>query len=221
MYHKQKNPTLPAPDRAGDRGGFRRGAGGVIIYEKNMTQKTLILKGEAVVYIDWANVHGWEGSLKCKIDIAHLFAYLKTYPQTQDIRLYFGKDIHPKSVAFLQRAQEIGYTVTSKDVKYILEAEISGRKVYRRKCDFDMEICIDVHEALAENIRAFVFFTGDGDFAPLYKKLIHLHKQVIVIYSPGHLGREIWDIKKGVFKIQLKNLFDREKSSPRLLEGRD
>lgn len=184
-----------------------------------MTQKTLILKGDAIAYLDWANIHGWEKSLKCEINIANLFVYLKTYPQIQDVRLYFGKDIHPKSIAFLQRAQETGYTLTSKDVKYILEGEIGSQKVYRRKCDFDMEICIDVHEALAKDIRAFIFFTGDGDFAPLYEKLIRLHKQVIVVYSPGHLGREIWDIKKGVFKIQLKNLLNLEKIVPPIARG--
>lgn len=173
-----------------------------------MTRKTFIFKGEAVVYIDWANVHGWEKSLKRKIDITALFAHLKTYPQIQDIRLYFGKDVHPKSVAFLQCAQEIGYAITSKDVKYILEAEIGGQKVYRRKCDFDIEICIDIHEKLTKDIHTFVFFTGDGDFAPLYEKLIRLNKQVIVVYSPGHLGREIWNIKKGVFKVELENLIE-------------
>lgn len=176
-----------------------------------MEHKTLILKGAAIVYIDWANVHGWEKSLKREIDIANLFAQLKTYPQIQDVRLYFGKDVHPKSVAFLQRARATGYTLTSKDVKYILEGQIGTQKVYRRKCDFDMEICIDVHETLIKDTRTFVFFTGDGDFAPLYEKLIRLHKQVIVVYSPGHLGREIWDIEKGIFKIQLTNLLNIEK----------
>ena len=122
--------------------------------------------------------------------------------------LYFGKDIHPKSVAFLERGEKAGYMITTKSVKYILETEIEDRKIYRRKCDFDMAICIDVHEALQQDIRSFIFFTGDGDFAPLYQKLIDLRKQVIVVYSPGHLGREIWDIKKGLFKIQLKHLMD-------------
>ncbi|MFY9462869.1 MAG: NYN domain-containing protein [Candidatus Sungiibacteriota bacterium] len=171
-------------------------------------RKRFILKGETIAYIDWANVHGWEISLKRAIDINRLFAYLKTYPEISDARLYFGKDIHPKSAAFLERAEKAGYTITTKSVKYILEAEIKREKVYRRKCDFDMEICIDVHEALQKDIQSFIFFTGDGDFAPLYQKLIRMDKQVIVVYSPGHLGKEIWDIKKGLFKIQLKHLMD-------------
>ena len=161
-----------------------------------------------MVYIDWANVHGWEISLKQEIDIDRLFAYLKAYPEISDVRLYFGKDIHPKSAAFLERARKAGYAIITKPVKYILEAEIEGKKIYRRKCDFDMEICIDVHEVLQRDVRSFIFFTGDGDFAPLYEKLIRLGRQVIVVYSPSHLGREIWDIKNGLFKIQLKHLVD-------------
>lgn len=168
--------------------------------------KKLILKGAAIAYIDWANVHGWETSLKREIDIDRLFSYLKMYPEISDIRLYFGKDIHPKSTAFLERAGKTGYAITSKQVKYILEADIEGKKIYRRKCDFDMEICIDAHEAIQKDIRSFIFFTGDGDFAPLYQKLIRLGKQVIVVYSPGHLGREIWGMKRGIFKVEMTSL---------------
>ena len=170
--------------------------------------KKLVLKGRAIAYIDWANVHGWELSLKREIDIGRLFAYLKGYTEMHDIRLYFGTDTHPKSGAFLDRAAKAGYIVTTKPVKYILEAEIEGQKIYRRKCDFDMEMCIDVHEALQEDVNSFIFFTGDGDFAPLYQKLTHLGKQVIVIYSPGHLGKEIWAIKKGLFKVEIGSLMD-------------
>ena len=171
-------------------------------------KKKFILKGETIAYIDWANVHGWENSLKREIDIDRLFTYLKTYHEIKDARLYFGKDIHPKSAAFLERAEKAGYAITTKPVKYILETRIEGKKMYRRKCDFDMEICIDVHEALQENIRSFIFFTGDGDFAPLYEKLIHLGKQVIVVYSPGHLGKEVWNMRKGIFKVELESLIE-------------
>lgn len=99
---------------------------------KSMTQSTqkkkFILKGETIAYIDWANVHGWESSLRREIDIGHLFTYLKAYSEISDVRLYFGKDIHPKSEAFLERAEKAGYAITTKPVKYILEAEIEGKK---------------------------------------------------------------------------------------------
>jgi len=172
--------------------------------------KRLLLKGKAIVFIDWANVHGWTKSLKREVNAEKLFHYLKSYPEISDVRLYFGEDNHSKSKEFLKRAGEIGYSVTSKPVKYIPVTEIESKIIYRRKCDFDMEVCIDMHATLAKNldIQGFIFFTGDGDYEPLYKLLVSSQKQVIVVYTKGHLGREIWDMKKGIFKVELKNLTD-------------
>jgi uncharacterized LabA/DUF88 family protein len=136
------------------------------------------------------------------------FAYLETYSEVKDTRLYFGTDTNAKSAEFLESAEKIGYTVITKPVKYILAAQIDGQKVFRRKCDFDMEACIDAHRALNERYEGYIFFTGDGDFEPLYKMLIELGKQVIVVYTAGHLGREIWNMKRGIFKVELENLME-------------
>lgn len=174
--------------------------------EINKTQfKKLNLRSKAAVFIDWANVHGWEKTLKQDIDVKKLFSYLSEYNEIKIIRFYFGTDKHEKSAQFLEKVDMIGYQVITKPVKYIL---VSEQKVFVRKCDFDMEVCIDVHRLLKEDFESFIFFTGDGDYAPLYQMLIGLRKQVIVIYTSGHLGREIWDIKRGLFKTQLKNLLD-------------
>jgi len=171
-------------------------------------KKRFILKGKTSVFIDWANVYGWTKSRKREVDAEELFGYLETYPEIVDIRLYFGLDTHPKSEAFLKEVSQIGYMVVQKPVKYIQIVELEGQKIYRRKCDFDMEVCIDTHRAIKEGYDSFVFFTGDGDYEPLYKMLIGLQKQVIVVYTAGHLGREIWAMKKGIFKIELKNLMN-------------
>jgi uncharacterized LabA/DUF88 family protein len=169
-------------------------------------KKHLQLKSPSCVFIDWANVYNWKKSLKREVDPKKLYKYLKTYKEIEDVRFYFGKDKHKKSRAFLKNMRKIGYKVTTKPVKYILVTQIDNQKIYRRKCDFDMEMCIDVHKALAKGVESFIFFTGDGDFEPLYKLLIKEHKKVIVVYSTGHLGREIWNMKKGIFKVELKNL---------------
>lgn len=87
--------------------------------------------------------------------------------------------------------------LNARDIEKILQ--ILSRKVLRRKCDFDMEIGIDTHKAIQGAFETFVFFSGDGDFAPLYRLLIGLHKQVIVIFAHGHMGKEIYQIKKGIF----------------------
>lgn len=169
-------------------------------------KKHLKIRGKCVVYIDWANVHGWEKSRKRSIDQKKLYKYLKNYQEIQFVKFYFGTDINSKSRSFLNTVRKIGFKVITKSVKYIFAGTIEGQKLNRRKCDFDMEICIDVHKDLANGTESFIFFSGDGDFEPLYKLLINKQKQVIVVYSPGHLGREIWGIPRGLFKIQLSHL---------------
>ena len=56
--------------------------------------KKLIIRGRVAVFIDWANIHGWEKSLKQDIDPRKLFSYLTGYKEIKDIRLYFGTDTH-------------------------------------------------------------------------------------------------------------------------------
>ena len=171
-----------------------------------MPKKKLKLRAPCRVYIDWANVYGWTKSLRKEIDPQKLFKYLKCYKEVQDIKFYFGKDNHLKSKQFLKEIKKIGYDLTTKPVKHIPIAKVENQVIYRRKCDFDMEICIDVHKALNKNIESFIFFTGDGDFEPLYKLLIKKRKQVIVVYMYGHLGREIYAIRKGIYKISIRAL---------------
>lgn len=91
----------------------------------------------------------------------------------------------------------------TKEVEEILQ--ILNRKVLRRKCDFDIEIALDCFENL-ERYDSYIFFSGDGDFATLYKRLIEVKKQVIVVYAPGHIGREIWEIQRGLFKVNIQNI---------------
>lgn len=196
----------------------------------------LRLKGKTCVFVDWANVYGWTNRLDKEINPRKLYRYLKTYKEIKDIRFYYGIDKHPKSKQFLKKNKQIGFTIVTKEVKYIpvsidtshfkyivkeikasldnvkhLETkevekilQILNKKVLRRKCDFDMEIALDCFENL-EKYDSYIFFSGDGDFATLYKRLIVAKKQVIVVYAPGHIGREIWEIQRGLFKVNIQN----------------
>lgn len=168
--------------------------------------KLIKLKGQAIVYIDWANVHGWTSSLKREVSPKRLYKYLKSYKEIKEVRFYFGKDKHPKSRVFLQQIKKIGYKVVTKPVKYIVIGSIKGQKIYKRKCDFDIETCIDVHKAIQEGVKSFIFFSGDGDFEPLHQLLVSLDKQVIVIYASGHVGRELLKIQKKIFLFNIKHL---------------
>ena len=96
--------------------------------------------------------------------------------------------------------------------------QILDRKVWRRKCDFDMEIAVDCLKEF-NRYDSYIFFSGDGDFEPLYKFLIGLKKQVIVIYASGHLGREVWSLRKGIFKTEIDNLPVLQKNVPPVSRG--
>lgn len=162
-------------------------------------KKLLKLSGKTAVFIDWANVHGWQKSLKKKIDTLKLHKYLKSYTEVEAIRFYFGTDTNEGSKKFLQVVNSAGYSLVTKPVKYILVAKVNKEEVYKRKCDFDLEICIDVHKFINRGFDSFVFFSGDGDFEPLYQHLLSEKKQVIVIFASGHLGREIYKIEKKIY----------------------
>jgi len=166
----------------------------------------LKLQGKTAVFIDWANVYHWKDSLKKIVDLKKLYRYLLTYKQIKEINFYFGTDVHPASKGQIKRAQQIGCRVVTKPVKYIRTRAESGEWVSLRKCDFDLEIGLDCFERL-DKFSGFIILSGDGDFATLYERLIKRRKQVIVIYAHGSLGREVWQIKRGIFKKQIGKLY--------------
>lgn len=167
------------------------------------TQFKLKLKGKTAVFVDWANVYNWRDSLKKDIDLQKLFYYLKSYPKIKEISFYFGTDKHPASQEQIKQVKKIGYRIVTKPVKYLPKKTEKGEIIWIRKCDFDLEIGLDSFERL-DKFEGFIFLSGDGDFATLYKRLIKRKKQVIVIFAHGHLGREVWEIKRGIFKGSIK-----------------
>ena len=175
------------------------------VLEGNKDKFRLRLKGKAVVFIDWANVYGWKKSLKEEVDFKRLYKYLKSYEDIKEINLYHGTDQNKHSIEFLRTARNIGYNIITKPVKYIVVAKIKNKKIYRRKCDFDMEIALDCFEYL-DKYDSYIFLSGDGDFATLYERLIKQKKQVIVVYAPGHIGKEVWQIKRCLFKVNIENI---------------
>ncbi|MGB9707068.1 MAG: NYN domain-containing protein [Microgenomates group bacterium] len=163
------------------------------------SQFRLKLKGKTAVFIDWANVYYWKDSLKWDIDLKKLFDYLKSYAKIKEIIFYFGTDRHPASKQQIKNAEEIGYRVVTKPVKYLPKKTENGKVIWVRKCDFDLEIGLDCFERL-EKFNGFIFFSGDGDFATLYKRLIKRKKQVIV----GRLGKEVRLLRKGMYLCVVK-----------------
>lgn len=178
----------------------------------------LKLKGKTAVFVDWANVHGWEGKKKWEIDLEKLYQYLREYKKIKEMRFYFGTDTHPASKEQIKKARKIGFQVVTKPVKY-LPVKDKNIIIWKRKCDFDLEIGLDCFERL-DKFTGFIFLSGDGDFATLYKRLVKREKQVIVIYAKGTLGREVFIIKKGIYKFDIKRIKKlTKKMTPRRRQG--
>lgn len=179
-----------------------------------MTNKNplLKLKGKTAVFIDWANVYNWKSSLKWEIDLTKLSNYLRSYKQIKEVNFYFGTDDHPASKEQIREAKKIGLRVITKPVKY-LPVEDKGTIVWKRKCDFDLEIGLDCSERI-DKFDGFLFFSGDGDFATLYKRLTKRNKQVIVVFAQGHLGKEVRFLKKGIYLCVVKKFKDQIKNVP-------
>lgn len=77
--------------------------------------------------------------------------------------------------------------------------------IFRRKCDFDCEITIDVMKNI-NKIDGLILFSGDGDYAVLIDELMHNKKQTILVFAPGHKGKEYEDFKRGLFLCSVNRL---------------
>lgn len=91
---------------------------------------------------------------------------------------------------FLEMKQSISELrgLDAKDAEKLLK--ILNQKILRRKCDFDIEIAMDVRDRI-DKIDGLILFSGDGDYAPLLKWCLNQGKQVIVVSARGRLGKEI------------------------------
>lgn len=172
------------------------------------------LKGKTLALVDWANVYGWSPKLGMEVDELKLWKYLKKYSVIDQVRFYFGEDkTEDKSGKFLKMVKKIGYKLISKEVKFIKIYDETGKNYFlKRKCDFDLEIGLDCLE-MVNKFHSFIFFSGDGDYKTLYERLVAKHKQVIVVFGRGSLGREVVG-NKGIF------LCDIQKNIPSVLKPR-
>ncbi len=170
------------------------------------TEKELILVGKTLVIIDWANVYGWRHERGYKTEVSGIKKILASYPNVTEKRLYFGEDEHPKSIEFLEEIKKLDFQLVTKPVKY---------QDGVRKCNFDIEIAVD-SLASVKDFDTYVFFSGDGDFAYLYKELVKFKKRVVVIFGRNSLGRELHGLT-GVYLLDFRILS--KKYPPKQVRG--
>jgi len=72
------------------------------------------------------------------------------------------------------------------------------KPVYRRKCDFDVEITRDALNMI-DDYDTLLLFSGDGDYFALTEDLIKKGKKVILVFAEGHKGKEYDTISDQLF----------------------
>lgn len=193
--------------------------------------KTLVIVDWANVY-GWSGKLGWEinpqklykylKNYKEIKDIRFYFGVEKGNDKSED----FQKKI--KKIGYTLISKELKWVPVSLDrshFKKFLEelAKISGNleksnssiakqlnkaikiPIYRRKCDFDCEIAIDVVKNI-NSIDSLILFSGDGDYAVLAEEMIKNGKQTIVIFAKGCKGKEYGEFKKGLYLCSVEQL---------------
>lgn len=78
--------------------------------------------------------------------------------------------------------------------------------IKRRKCDFDVEIARDVCN-LVNDFDTLLLFSGDGDYAALVEDLIVKGKKAIVVFAPGHKGKEYELLQENLKKTGKNSAF--------------
>lgn len=171
------------------------------------------LKGKALVLIDWANVFHAQRKNGWNVNTRKLFTLFKDHQDVQDIVLFHGTDQHEKSASFLRTQTAIGYRIVTKAVKKVPvtddhEGKLLTKSVFRRKCDFDVEIAKEILLNL-DQFQSFILMSGDGDYAPIFDALRERRKQAILVFPKGGLGREYIEHeqrKRAIFLCSLERL---------------
>lgn len=136
------------------------------------------------VYIDGANMFYTQKKLGWLFDWEKVKSYLQSNYSVLELRFYGSFKRGKKTdKQFLNALRRIGFRIISKSLK-LIEDELTGRVV--PKANFDVEITRDVlYEVLLsdDSPGAFVFLSGDSDFAPLIWDLKKRFKKKVFVYS--------------------------------------
>lgn len=144
---------------------------------------------KAAVFIDAANVIYSQRTLKWQIDFKRLMDYFRDNYRLDNVYFYFAylKD-HKNQQKFFERLRNWGYKIRTKEVKLIKQSDGTILK----KGNLDVELTIDAVKDLKYYSTA-ILMSGDSDFNALVKYLQNKNKKVVVIFSKGHVAKELLD----------------------------
>lgn len=158
-----------------------------------------------IIVVDFGNIDKWKENLGWRVGIQELARLVKNFAQGNKKlrRFYYGSDCGPKersavlslwSAGVLSRAEMNRFEIVTKSVKYIHDSSKSGG--YEKKCDFDVEMAVDLIR-MRDEYNDIILFSGDGDLVYALRYLKDAFgKTAYVFGARGHVGREVVDAAK-------------------------
>jgi len=175
-----------------------------------------IVKPEAKVYIDGANMFYTQKKLGWFIDWKKMKDYLKEKWDIIEVRYYIGvKSGDEKMSKFLRYLDNIGFKPITKPLKEIKITQDDVKfKIYPYpqiyKCNFDVEMTTDILLDRTQ-LDQILLFSGDSDFTYLVKTLRDLGKDVIVFSTRKMIAWELkLVVKKYIFLEDLREEIERK-----------
>ena len=135
---------------------------------------------EAGIFIDEANVFYSQKTLGWHIHWQKFLEYLSEFVEIKIAKYYMGeptaKEAFEKNVLIKHRLETEGFEVITKPLKKIYLDK--DKKRFIHKCNFDVEITIDVIRNLA-NLDLVIVGTSDSDFIALQRDVVSHDKGFI------------------------------------------
>ncbi len=146
------------------------------------------------IFADYRNTLNALRRVGRQIDLVALREYLAEGRHLIEAFLYIGvhpqPDQAPADQATLHRLRQHGFLIRSKPAQLLPNGQL--------KCNFDLELALDVQEFVARTRPDIVVLvTGDGDFAPLAQRLRLQGIRVEVASAPGSVSQALEAMANG------------------------
>lgn len=137
------------------------------------------------VFLDYANINRGSQERGIEFDYGHLLNFLADGRQLTEAFAYVPID--PRSPAAMDETIELLWMQS-----YIVRTKIGKPNETTYKCDFDVELAMDVVR-VAEKIKPniIVLASGDGDFVPLVEYVRSQGIRVEVAGFPGDTAKDL------------------------------
>jgi len=134
------------------------------------------------VFIDVQNVHYGARQLKGKLDFDALIAAAAVERRIIQATAYVVESKEIDQSGFIARLEQRAIEVRRKTLQVRTDGSMKG--------DWDMELAFDILDA-APQLDVVVLVSGDGDFAPLVKRVKSIGPKVEVIGFPRTTAKSL------------------------------